>query len=392
MKSQRHAGTRMKLSGLVALIMSLIVAVPVTAGAAEPRPIDAACPPQRVPDYGFNDIDGNAFEEEINCIAWWEIASGRSATTYGPSVVINRAQMATFLANLVTATDGELPSNPPDAFRDDNGSTHEQRINALAAADVVQGTGAETYNPSAAVTRAQMATFLVRTYQYRTGEELPASRDYFRDDDGSFHEASINKVAEAGITAGDASGNYRPNVGVRRDQMAAFVARTLDLLVDTGHGSPPPPPAAVLGFDLESVSADNNAGCWGSCDGFYTGTASISGTQHERVLHEDTYDWPSETHVVGEEYDLGRAYSEFTATVGQGDKSTDTTDRLRFIVYGDGEELGRQEVGFGMAEELHFNVTDVLRLRIEVANLSTDQGSGEGFEAAVAVWGTPTVR
>jgi hypothetical protein len=62
---------------------------------------------------------------------------------------------------------------------------------------------------------------------------LSASRDYFGDDNGHVLEPFINKSAEAGFTAGRA-GRYEPAGLVLRDQMASFLARTLDLLVDEG--------------------------------------------------------------------------------------------------------------------------------------------------------------
>lgn len=198
------------------------------------------------------------------------------------------------------------------------------------------------------------------------------------------HRANVDCAANTGITDGFADSTYRPTHRVRRDQMAAFVARTLDLLVDTGHGSLPPPPAAILGFNLERVRSYGS----GSSSGFATGTASISGTQHERALGRSMFDYDGRTHVLGEEYDLGRAYTRLTATVGQADTSEDTSDTLRFLVFGDGEELQRVQVTFGQAMEIDADVTGVLRLRIETQNLSTDDTSG----TAIAVWGTPTVR
>jgi hypothetical protein len=82
-----------------------------------------------------------------------------------------------------------------------------------------------------------MATFLVRGYEFRSENELEASGDYFDDDDDNVHEDNINKSAEAGFTNGR-DGDYEPVEPVLRDQMASFLARTLDLLVEEGTTSP----------------------------------------------------------------------------------------------------------------------------------------------------------
>ena len=166
----------------------------------------------------------------------------------------------------------------PDAFDDDDGTTHEANINALAGADVVGGRGARTFEPNTIVTRDQMAAFLVRTFTFRTGATLPAGSDSFSDDTGNTHEANINRAATAGFAAGTSTGKYSPRAIVRRDQMATFLARTLDKLVQDGDAVAPASPvvdpacyqsevdAALCEFvvalqsgDLSTLSADERA-------------------------------------------------------------------------------------------------------------------------------------
>jgi hypothetical protein len=74
------------------------------------------------------------------------------------------------------------------------------------------------------VTRGQMAAFLARAMN------LPATAtDYFTDDDDGTFENDINKIAAAGITVGCAPSAYCPDDPVRRDQMASFLVRALGL-------------------------------------------------------------------------------------------------------------------------------------------------------------------
>ena len=84
-----------------------------------------------------------------------------------------------------------------------------------------------------------MATFLTRAYEVRTGEELPVDGDYFGDDDGTTHEQRTNAAAAAGFTGGLGDGGFGPAVTVRRDGMATFLARVLDRLVAVGQAVPP---------------------------------------------------------------------------------------------------------------------------------------------------------
>jgi hypothetical protein len=104
---------------------------------------------------------------------------------------------------------------------------------------VVGGYGDGTYRPGTPVNRDQMASFLSRAYAKAAGRELPSPADYFTDDAGSTHEASINRVAGAGVAGGVGEERYDPAGGVRRAQMASFLARLLDVLVAGGTGAPP---------------------------------------------------------------------------------------------------------------------------------------------------------
>ncbi len=176
--------------------------------------------------FAFADIRGSAHRTSIELIARLGITRGCNPpanTLYCPDGRVTRGQMATFLARAL-----ELPAADRDFFTDDDGTTHEDDINRLAQAGITQGCSAENqhYCPDTGVTRAQMAAFLARAL------ELPAAdRDFFTDDDGTTHEDDINRLAQAGITQGCSAENqhYCPDTGVTRAQMAAFLARALQL-------------------------------------------------------------------------------------------------------------------------------------------------------------------
>lgn len=118
------------------------------------------------------------------------------------------------------------PYVPFGTFSDDNGSVHEGFIEAIATEGITAGCNPpanDNYCPGKGVSRQQMASFLVRALS------LPATAtDYFTDDTGSVHEANINALAEAGITAGcnpPDNDEFCPTGTVTRGQMAAFLAR-----------------------------------------------------------------------------------------------------------------------------------------------------------------------
>ncbi|MEX2424544.1 MAG: S-layer homology domain-containing protein, partial [Acidimicrobiia bacterium] len=111
-----------------------------------------------------------------------------------------------------------------DFFWDDSNSGHHGAINALAYNAISSGCGGGRYCPGTTVSRGEMATFLVRALRLS-----PTSRDYFWDDNGSAHEASINAIAAAGISSGCGTGAFCPWGGLTRGEMATFMVRGFDL-------------------------------------------------------------------------------------------------------------------------------------------------------------------
>jgi glucose/arabinose dehydrogenase len=166
----------------------------------------------------FTDVVNSQFIDDITWLEEQGITTGCTATTFCPNGLVTRAQMATFLVRALN-----LPSTGTDYFTDDEGSIHENNINRLRAAGITAGCTPTTYCPDGIVTRGQMATFLVRAY------DLPAtSTDFFTDDEGNKHEANINRLRAARITFGCGGTNFCPNGLVTRGQMAAFLHRAND--------------------------------------------------------------------------------------------------------------------------------------------------------------------
>jgi LAS superfamily LD-carboxypeptidase LdcB len=197
----------MILRRLLGLVLALGVAVGGSLAVA-PTPAHAAT---------FTDIADSKFRADIEWLAAVGITVGCGDGKFCPHGLVTRGQMATFLVRMF----GYSARPSPDPFDDDNGNTHEDRINRLYVAGITVGCAERRFCPDGLVTRGQMATFLTRALGLRHG----AGNDWFADDDGNKHEANIDRLFFAGITRGCDTDRVCPDGIVTRGQMAAFLHR-----------------------------------------------------------------------------------------------------------------------------------------------------------------------
>jgi glucose/arabinose dehydrogenase len=149
---------------------------------------------------------------------------------------------------------------PGGTFVDDDGNPHEGAIEAIAAAGITTGCGAEIFCPQAPVTRAEMAAFLVRAL----GQSPASGGGTFSDvPAGQWYTGFVERIALLGISTGYADGTFRPHVPTSRGEMALFLQRALDLApkAHAGTFSDVPPGA----FFTEAVEAIAEAGITNGC-------------------------------------------------------------------------------------------------------------------------------
>jgi subtilisin-like proprotein convertase family protein len=189
------------------------------------------------PEDGFGDVTpANVHESAIDCLVSYQIATGTGPGTFDPTGNVSRGQMASFVARTMAATGMALPAAPPNAFTDDNGSTHELRINQLKATNVIAGNGESgtSYFPEGPMRRDHMASYMYNAFTAVTGAPLPNGPNAFGDDDGNAFETAINALAAEGVITGTGGGNFNPAGTVSRAQMGSFLARFLMLFDEKG--------------------------------------------------------------------------------------------------------------------------------------------------------------
>lgn len=137
-------------------------------------------------------------------------------------------------------------------------------VEAVFRAGITSGCGDGNFCPEQAVSRAELAVFLVLA---RGDSGIPPRRRFADVAPGSFAAGFIEKLAVDGITAGCGAGNFCPQNRVTRAQMAVLLAVAAGLEpVDppTGTFIDVPPDAFAAGFierlALEGITAGCGAG------------------------------------------------------------------------------------------------------------------------------------
>jgi hypothetical protein len=171
------------------------------------------------------------FRRFVNVLARNGVTGGCGGGQYCPDAPVTRAQMAVFL---LVAREGAGYAPPPcltPRFGDvPCTSPYAPWVNELAARGISGGCSATDYCPDAAVSRDQMAVFLLVTregFGYTppacvtpTFADVPCANPYAR---------WIYELVARAITSGCGGGNYCPTAPVTRGQMAVFLATTFGL-------------------------------------------------------------------------------------------------------------------------------------------------------------------
>ena len=115
-----------------------------------------------------------------------------------PGEPLQRWEMAVWLVRVIDRTEPEEPASSRFADVDD-AEWWLAHVERLAELEVTKGCAREPlkYCPDAPVTRAQMASFLVRAFDLQAADSVG-----FVDTRGSVHEANIDALAAVRVTIG----------------------------------------------------------------------------------------------------------------------------------------------------------------------------------------------
>lgn len=167
----------------------------------------------------FSDVPANAYyAKAVDWAVAQGVTNGTSATAFRPDAAVSRAQMVTFLWR----AHGAPQATGTNPFTDV--STSDYYYDAVLWAvenGVTNGTTAATFSPNASVTRSQAVTF-----QWRAADAPVVSGSSFADVAAdAYYADAVTWAVENDITNGTGSNKFSPDVVVSRAQAVTFLYR-----------------------------------------------------------------------------------------------------------------------------------------------------------------------
>lgn len=177
-------------------------------------------------ENAFKDVpSGQWYSKAINEMAAKGIISGKGEGLFGLGQDVTRAEVATFM---VKAKDIK-PNSTTTSFTDvDANEWYAQWVSAAETNKIMAGIGDNKFGPKDQLTRAQMAQILVNAYGFKADEN---NKQTFNDIDGlswATAKSSIETLASLGLISGYGDGTFQPNKVVSREEAAQFIYNAMN--------------------------------------------------------------------------------------------------------------------------------------------------------------------
>jgi hypothetical protein len=176
----------------------------------------------------FADVpQGHPFYTVIGKMSARGITQGCGQNLYCPDDPVTRGQMAVFIIRALG--EFNPPAPPLQRFVDvPPSNSFYAFIDQMAVRQITLGCGGPFYCPEDPVLREQMAAFILRGLGEFNPPDPPMQRFLDVGPTNGFYRF-IDRMAVLQITLGCGGGNYCPSQAVTRGQMAAFLVRAFNL-------------------------------------------------------------------------------------------------------------------------------------------------------------------
>ena len=145
--------------------------------------------------------------------------------TVRPEATITRAEVATIIVRLMTEDTRAKFYSRTNSFSDVNeGDWCNVAVSTLANARIIKGHDDGTFKPDSPITRAEFAAMIGRMFSV---EYTSGITPIFGDINGNWAQRYIELLQKLGIVKGDENGNFNPEDNLSRAEAAAMCNRLL---------------------------------------------------------------------------------------------------------------------------------------------------------------------
>ncbi|WP_174818617.1 InlB B-repeat-containing protein, partial [Paenibacillus kobensis] len=184
-------------------------------------------------DRTFADLQGYWAKSDVELLANRMIVNGMTANTFAPNSNITRAEFAALLVRAL----GLQETAPEQPYADVQASDwFYGAIGAAQKAGLINGTGSNTFQPGASITREQMVLMVVRAMQIGSGDQAAAvdlsilGSFADRSSIASWAQEAAAQALDAGIIQGMTATSFAPQATATRAQSAVMLKRLLQHL------------------------------------------------------------------------------------------------------------------------------------------------------------------
>ncbi len=173
------------------------------------------------------------FAEAVNELAERNIIGGYPDGTFKPGNSITRGQAAAIIAKM-TKLDTTNVKGPK--FKDvTTANGYYKAIAALAEKGVINGYGDGRFGPNDPITRAQIASIIIKAFElplYEEPKDIDPKKNFKDIHWKSSHRAGIYSMYQLNLTTGTTPTTYSPNESVTRGQAAKLLKAAEDVKRD----------------------------------------------------------------------------------------------------------------------------------------------------------------
>lgn len=147
------------------------------------------------------------------------VVKGYDDGSFKPNSPITRSELAVVIAEVFGL---QAPTKNTSYIDVKDGAWYQEAINKVTEAGIMQGSGNQ-FNPSAAITRQEVAVALTNAYKVTTS----VSPKSFKDDDkiASWAKQAVNSLAAQNYISGREDGRFDPQSNITRAELVSILDR-----------------------------------------------------------------------------------------------------------------------------------------------------------------------